>query len=359
MSDSAWARFRRHRWLSQATLTLLLVALTAGFVLVRAEQRDRHNEDALTRACGGVLPRKDAAKLLADDAWWTLRTGPGPRGLVSCTLGGDGQGDPWFTVTAEPVLAAPLKGVRVEHIVGRTAYEDEPDWAREHERADQLVTVPCPNGLPGYARPVTSFRVHAATDSPASEWLGTLVAAVAEGLRADGRCGGDPVRDTDVRPVTPAPQDDAPDSPPAECAWFRPALLGSALKGAELSAEGATHAWARACSTTVTKPGPAGGAVVSSASWWGEALPEVRTEYGRELALAGRGGQPAAGTTKKAYELAVWAEGRCAGGRTLHRLGLEGTDRELLAARADALLARYLDASGDCGDTKVLGKVWG
>ncbi|MEU7533626.1 hypothetical protein AB0B30_05805 [Streptomyces narbonensis] len=365
MSDSAWARFRRHRWLPQATLVLLFVALTAGFVLVRAEQRDRHNDDALARSCGGVLPRKDASKLLADDAWWTLRTGPGPRGLVSCTLGGDGEDDPWFTVTAEPVLDPPLKGVRVEHVIGRSAYEDEPDWAREHQRADQLVTVPCPNGLPGYARPVTSFRVHASTNSPANEWLGALVAAVAEDVRADGRCGGAAVRDTDVRPVTPPPQEEAPDALPAECAWFRPALLGSALKGAGQSAHGATHTWAEACSTTVSKPGAAGGVVVSSASWWGEVLPEVRTEYGRELALAGRGGQPTAGTPAKTttrtttYELAVWAESRCAGGRTLHRLGLEGTDRELLAARADSLLARYLDASGDCRDTKVLGKVWG
>ncbi|MDV5143706.1 hypothetical protein R1T08_05265 [Streptomyces sp. SBC-4] len=355
MSDSAWARFRRHRWLPQATLVLLLVALTAGFALVRGEQRDRHNEDALARACGGALPREDAAELLADDAWWTLRTGPGPRGLVSCTLGGDDEGDPWFTVTAEPVLDPPLKSVRVDEVVGRTPYEELPDWAKEHKRADQRVTVPCPNGLPGYARPVTSFRVHASTDSPASEWLGTLVAAVAEDIRGSGHCGGTPVRDTDVQPVSPSPQEAAPDSPPAECAWFRPALLGPALKGAEQSAYGATHPWARACSTTLSKPG--GGVVVSSASWWGEVLPEVRTEYGHELALAGRDGQPTAGA--KTYELAVWAEARCAGGRTLHRLGLEGADRDLLLSRADSLLARYLDASGDCGDTKVLGKVWG
>ncbi|MCX5395259.1 hypothetical protein [Streptomyces sp. NBC_00094] len=355
MSDSAWARYRRHRWLPQATVALLLVALTAGFVLVRSGQRDRHNEDALARACGGALPREDAAKLLADDAWWTLRTGPAPRALVSCTLGGDGEGDPWFTVTAEPVLDPPLKGVRVEHVVNRTPYEKVPDWAEEHERADELVTVPCPNGLPGYARPVTSFRVHASTDSPAIERVGALVAAVAENVRTSRHCGGTSVRETDVQTVSPSPQDNEPDTSQAECGWFRPVLLGTALKGAEQSAHGATHAWARACSTTLSKPG--GGVTVSSASWWGEVLPEVRTEYGRELAQAGHGAPPT--TRRKNHELAVWAEGRCAGGRTLHRVSLEGADRELLLARADSLLARYLDASDDCHDTKVLGKVWG
>ncbi|WP_411108877.1 hypothetical protein [Streptomyces sp. c-19] len=71
----------------------------------------------------------------------------------------------------------------------------------------------------------------------------------------------------------------------------------------------------------------------------------------------GRGGQPAAGA--KTNELAVWAEAPRAGGRTLHRLGLEGADRDLLLTRADSLLARYLDASGGCGDAKLLGKVRG
>ncbi|MFI8521499.1 hypothetical protein ACIGEZ_27315 [Streptomyces sp. NPDC085481] len=353
MDDSAWVRFRRHRWLPQAALVLVAAVVIAGFVLVRGEQRDRHNEDALGRACGGVLPREDAVELLPDDSRWRLLTGPGPRGLVACSLHGEGEDDPGFSVTAEPVLDPPLKGVRAEDVVGRTPYEETPDWAREHERADERITVPCPHGLPGYPRPVTSFRVHASTGSEAVEHLGALVAAVAEDVRTSGRCGGAPVRETDVRPVTPSGEDDAADGPPAECAWFRPAL-GPGLKGAEQSAYGATHAWARACSTTLSQAG--GGVAVSSASWWGEVLPEVRTEYGHELAGAGRGKAPDARAKK--HELAVWAESRCAGGRTLHRLGLEGADRELLLARADALLARYLDASGDCRDTKVLGKVW-
>ncbi|MFD3944782.1 hypothetical protein [Streptomyces sp. NPDC058579] len=356
----------------QASVTLLLAVLVGGFVLVRGEQRDRDNQDVLARACGGALPRADAAGLLADDSSWTLRTGPGPRGLVSCTVGGSGEDEPEFTVTAEPILDPPLKSVRVGHLLYPSPYEEAPDWAEDHKRADQLVTVPCPNGLPGYPRPVTSFRVYASAydradhvaDDAVPERLGALVAALAEDVRATRRCGGAPVRETDVRPVSPSPREEDADASPAECAWFRPALLGPASKGAEQSADGATHSWARACSVSFQKPGSV--VTVSSASWWGEVLPEVRTEYGSELALAqaGRGSAPGAqpdarpDTRRKVHSLVVWAESRCAGGRTLHRVDLTGADRALLLARTDSLLTHYLDASGDCDDTKVLGKVW-
>ncbi|MFG2639753.1 hypothetical protein ACGFYP_02035 [Streptomyces sp. NPDC048370] len=351
-------------------MTLLLAASVGGFVLVRGEQRDRDNQDVLARACEGALPRADAAELLADDSSWTLRTGPGPRGLVSCTVGGSGDDEPGFTVTAEPILDPPLKSVRVEHVLYPSPYEEAPDWAGEHKRADELVTVPCANGLPGYPRPVTSFRVYASAydptdhvaDDAARERLGALVAALAEDVRATRRCGGVPVRETDVRPVSPSRPKEDTDASPAECAWFRPALLGPAAKGAEQSADGATHAWARACSVSFRKPGSV--VTVSSASWWGEVLPEVRTEYGSELARVGHGSSPDARpdtrpeTRRKVPSLVVWAESRCAGGRTLHRVDLTGADRELLLARTDSLLTHYLDASGDCDDTKVLGKVW-
>ncbi|WP_370413207.1 hypothetical protein [Streptomyces fradiae] len=263
-----------------------------------------------------------------------------------------------------PVLDGPLKGVRVDDLVSDTPYAKPPEWTEDYARADERITVPCPNGLPGYPRPVTTFRVYGTTDAKAREWLGSLVAAVAEDVRKDARCGRAPVRDEAVQSWRSSPPEEEPDGE-EECGWFRPELLGPAWKDAHWSAKGGTHAWARACATTV---GTSRSSVaVSSATWWGEALPEARVEYGRELAAVGKGaghgdeqqaGEQRAGE-KRAHRLAVWAEARCAGGPALHRLSLEGTDRALLAARADSFLTRSLDASGDCDGIEVLGKVWG
>lgn len=361
MSEAAWARFRRHRWLPQAALVLLAAALITGFVLVRAERRASHNTDTLGRACGGVLPRDAVRDLLPEDGTWQERTGPGPRGLVSCGIGVAGGEGGWVQVTATPVLEAPLKGVRVEDVTG-DPYESAPRWADEDLRADSRTTVACPNGLPGYARPVRSFRVHGSLstvgDAAPEGWsarLAETVAAVAEELRRDHRCGGSPVRAADVRPVPRGGSDADADEKGAReaCGWFRPGYLGAGWKPAGQRDRGAVHPSARGCDTGGLKGREALG--VTSASWWGELLPEVRTEYGRELAAAGRGAAPAA--DRRSYTVAAWAEARCGGAPGLHRVSLTAREPDGLADLAEALLGRYLDAAR-CRATKNLGTVW-
>ncbi|MFC8505793.1 hypothetical protein ACFU3J_02570 [Streptomyces sp. NPDC057411] len=364
MGDAVGARFRRPRWLPQASAVVLLAALVTGFVLVRAERRENHNTDALARACGGVLPADAVRALLPDDEWWRARTGPGPRGLVSCGVGADG-GE--LDVTATPVLDAPLKGVRIEQITG-DPYEREPRWAEDHRRADVQVTVACPGGLPGYPRPVRSFRVHGSlsgetTGAAPRDAVAPAVAAVADGLRVEHRCGGASVRPADVKPFTGG-AGEAPDDPadpadadgkatPESCRWFRTADLGAGWKPTGERDRGSTHPAARGCDTGALKGTQALG--VTSASWWGELLPEVRTEYGRELAAAGQGTPPRADA--RSFTVAAWAEARCAEGPGLHRVSVTGSEKGGLADRADALLGRYLEAA-HCRDSKSLGTVW-
>ncbi|MFI8966285.1 hypothetical protein ACIGO8_29705 [Streptomyces sp. NPDC053493] len=360
MTGSAWARFREHRWLPQATVAVLAAAVIAGFVLVRAERREWNNEDALARACGGVLPREAVRGLLPDDEWWRVRAAPGPRDLTDCGVGGE-EGAA-LRVTAVPVLDAPLKGVRVEDLTG-DPYERAPGWSEEYERADAQTVVACPAGLPGVPRPVTSFRVHGTLSGDEAgadtvDEVGLAVAAVANRLRERYGCGGAPVRPADVRPA-PRPDDEAEDAAGKKgeaeaCGWFRPAYLGAGWRPTGQPADGAAHAWARACWTGALKGARTVG--VTSASWWGEVLPEARTAYGRELAaLDAAAAPPKNGRTAT---LAAWAESRCAGGPALHRVSLTAKEPAGLPAQADALLRRYLDAAHGCRDTRILGKVW-
>ncbi|MEV7278023.1 hypothetical protein [Streptomyces sp. NPDC093111] len=368
MDDSAWARFRRHRWLPQATLVLLAAALITGFVLVRAERRAGHNADVLARACGGVLPRDAVRGLLPEDERWDERSGPGPRGLLSCGVGvyqdADGGDDIRLDVTATPVLETPLKGVRVEHVAG-DPYARAPRWVGEHRWADGTATVACPRGLPGYARPVTAFRVHGNLstlgDAVPPGWrtrLAEAVAAVADDLRTAHHCGGSPVRPADVKPAPRSATDSGTDSDADErntraaCRWFRTADLGAGWRPAGQPDRGATHTGARACVTGGLKGRE--GLGVTSASWWGELLPEVRTEYAHELAVAGRGTAPR--TDRRTHTVAAWAEARCADGPALHRVSVTAAEPDGLAERAEALLGRYLEAA-HCRDTKTLGTV--
>lgn len=361
MAGSVWGRYRRHRWLPQATAVALLAALVAGYVLVRAERREDHNEAVLARACGGVLPGEMLRDLLPDDSRWQLRTGPGPRALMSCTITGENEDDPTLEVAAVPVLDPPLEAVTVDRISGESPYDDAPEWAEAYEEAEAQVTVGCPKGLPGYARPVTSFRVHATLrDGPdAAAEVGTAVVALAEDLREKNGCGGKPVTYDAVKPG-PRGQDDAPDEDevPATCRWFRPADLGAAKnpQPARNGAHGGNPAWARGCALAFTRDDDLGMSV-SSASWWGVALPEVRTEYGAELAAADREPSPPK-EQWRSYEVVAWAESVCADGPTLHRVSTTAPEKAGLAKRVDVLLDRYLAASKDCRDTKKLGKVW-
>ncbi|MFG2329411.1 hypothetical protein ACGFMM_07280 [Streptomyces sp. NPDC048604] len=361
MSDSVWGRFRRHRWLPQATAVALLAALTAGYLVVRSERADDHNEAVLARACGGVLPAELLRGLLPADSRWELRTGPGPRSLMSCTVTGEDEDDATLRVAAAPVLDPPLEGVSVDHVTGDSPYEDAPEWAEAYEEADAQVTVGCPKGLPGYPRPVTSFRVHGSLyDGPdAGAELATAVAALAEDLRGKHGCGGRPVTYEDVKPG-PRGRDDAPDddAPPATCRWFRAEDLGPDAKARPAesgAARGGNPPWGRGCLLTFTRA-DGQGVSVSSATWWGAALPEARIEYGAELARLDRERAPRKG--QRVHEAAAWAESVCAQGPALHRVSVSGPQRAGLDTRAERLLDRYLAASKDCRGTKRLGKVW-
>ncbi|WP_147978340.1 hypothetical protein [Streptomyces sp. MS191] len=347
MSDSVWARLRGHRWLPQATAVVVLAALVAGFFVVRAERRADHNAAVLARACGGVLPRDAVRDLLSGDVRWELRTGAGPRALAGCAVGGTGEDEPRLEFAAVPLADPPLKGVRAEDLAGDTPYASAPEWAREHERADTQVTVACPAGLPGHPRRVTGFRVYASLvgGPEAAAELGPAVAALANDVRERNRCGGVPVRPSDARAPAPARDDGGErEENPAPCRWFG---------GKTESAAGGEHAWARGCAIGL----PATDVhAVSSASWWGDVLPEARTEYGAEL--AGLGGGAPASAVRRSYEVAAWARSRCAQGTTLHRVSVSGLDKAALAARVDGLLDRYLAAATGCRDVEVLGKVW-
>ncbi|MFE7054282.1 hypothetical protein ACFVAO_03590 [Streptomyces californicus] len=374
MAAAAWERFTGHRWLPKAAAAVLAAALAAGFLLVRSELRDARNAEVLETACGGVLPREAVRGLLPGDETWELRddldlTGPsgrGPRTLLRCSVGwdefwGGGYGD--LRLAAVPVLDAPLSGVRLKDVLA-TRTVKEPRWATEHLHATTQVTADCPDGLAGYPRPVTRFRVHASLSADgaevagAAEELGEVVAAAADRVRVRGGCGGRVVEPSDVRPPAPGPAEDPyeeSEEVPPSCRWFRPGMLD----GGDPDPDGVTHDEVDACSVRVTRVKPTNRldhfASVSSVSWRGRLLPEARTAYGAELAALSRAPEPEGG--EKSYTLAVWAESSCSGARTLSRVAVETAGSALAADRADRILDAYLTSSG-CRAVKVLGKVW-
>ncbi|PVC94804.1 hypothetical protein DBP19_12185 [Streptomyces sp. CS090A] len=381
MVAAAWERFIGHRVLPKAALVVLAASLVAAFVLVRSERRDAHNAGVLDTACGGVLSRDSVRGLLPGDETWELYadldlTGPsgrGPRTLLRCSLDwGEGGG---LDLAAVPVLDAPLSGVRAEDILSARNAK-EPGWATAYRTATTQVTAACPAGLPGYPRPVTRFRVHASLFGAdgseqvrAAGELGEAVAAAANLVRDRGRCGGPAVEPSDVRPL-PWPvaggseEPEEPGEMPPACRWFRPELLGGKDWGrGEPNHRGVMGDGADACSLmlrrakTVTREDQT--AVVTSVSWRGPLLPEVRTAYGAELAALSRDPAPETQpeTRRKRYRLAVWADASCSGARTLSRVTVDMAAASPAAARADGVLDAYLASSG-CRATKVLGKVW-
>lgn len=375
MAATAWERFTGHRVLPKATAVVLAAVLVAGFLLVRSERRDAHNAEVLETACGGVLPAETVRGLLPGDEAWELHddldltgpTGRGPRTLLRCSLGwGDHErGESGsLELAAVPVLDVPLSGVRPEDVISANTAK-EPRWATAYLRATTQVTAGCPAGLPGYPRPVTRFRVHASLDADGSEVAGELgdaVAAVANHVRDRGRCGGTAVEPSDVRPPPEPEAEDSEDSEevPQACRWFRPGMLdGRARVRDDRAPRGVTGDDADACSLSVPRAKPANRldhfAEVSSVSWRGPLVPEARTAYGVELAALSPAAEPGSG--EESYELAVWAESSCSGGRTLSRVTVETAAAALAADRADRILDAYLAAS-DCHAVKVLGKVW-
>ncbi|MEU5231923.1 hypothetical protein AB0G82_21965 [Streptomyces anulatus] len=373
MAAAAWERFVGHRWLPKAAVVVLAAVLVAAFLLVRSERRDAHNAGVLETACGGVLPRETVRGLLPGDETWELRsdldlTGPsgrGPRTLVRCSLDWGEYGG--LELAAVPVLDVPPRGVRPRDILSAGTAK-EPDRATAYRTATTQVTVGCPAGLAGYPRPVTRFRVHASLNhddgsevAGAAKELGTVVTAVADHVRDRGGCGGPAVKPSDVRPGPGRVAEDSEDSDevPRACRWFRPGMLDGKWDPAEPDADGVTSDDADACSLSVRRTKPANRydltAGVSSVSWRGPLLPEVRTVYGAELAALSPAPEPKSG--EKSYVLAVWAESSCSGARTLSRVRVETAASALAADRADRTLDAYL-ASSDCRAVKVLGKVW-
>ncbi|MGW5929119.1 hypothetical protein ACWF2L_23145 [Streptomyces anulatus] len=373
MAAAAWERFVGHRWLPKAAVVVLAAVLVAAFLLVRSERRDAHNAGVLETACGGVLPRETVRGLLPGDETWELRsdldlTGPsgrGPRTLVRCSLDWGEYGG--LELAAVPVLDVPPRGVRPRDILSAGTAK-EPDRATAYRTATTQVTVGCPAGLAGYPRPVTRFRVHASLNhddgsevAGAAKELGTVVTAVADHVRDRGGCGGPAVRPSDVRPGPGRVAEDSEDSDevPRACRWFRPGMLDGKWDPAGPDADGVTSDDADACSLSVRRTKPANRydltAGVSSVSWRGPLLPEVRTVYGAELAALSPAPEPKSG--EKSYVLAVWAESSCSGARTLSRVRVETAASALAADRADRILDAYL-ASSDCRAVKVLGKVW-
>ncbi|MBQ1114304.1 MULTISPECIES: hypothetical protein [Streptomyces] len=373
MAAAAWERFVGHRWLPKAAVVVLAAVLVAAFLLVRSERRDAHNAGVLETACGGVLPRETVRGLLPGDETWELRsdldlTGPsgrGPRTLVRCSLDWGEYGG--LELAAVPVLDVPPRGVRPRDILSAGTAK-EPDRATAYRTATTQVTVGCPAGLAGYPRPVTRFRVHASLNhddgsevAGAAKELGTVVTAVADHVRDRGGCGGPAVKPSDVRPGPGRVAEDSEDSDevPRACRWFRPGMLDGKWDPAEPDADGVTSDDADACSLSVRRTKPANRydltAGVSSVSWRGPLLPEVRTVYGAELAALSPAPEPKSG--EKSYVLAVWAESSCSGARTLSRVRVETAASALAADRADRILDAYL-ASSDCRAVKVLGKVW-
>ncbi|MFI1251726.1 hypothetical protein ACH4TY_34250 [Streptomyces anulatus] len=373
---AAWERFVGHRWLPKAAVVVLAAVLVAAFLLVRSERRDAHNAGVLETACGGVLPRETVRGLLPGDETWELRsdldlTGPsgrGPRTLVRCSLDWGEYGG--LELAAVPVLDVPLSGVRPRDILSAGTAK-EPDWATAYRTATAQVTVGCPAGLPGYPRPVTRFRVHASLNhedgsevAGAAKELGTVVTAVADHVRDRGGCGGPAVKPSDVGPgpgrvAESSEGSEDSDEVPRACRWFRPGTLDGKWDPAGPDADGVTSDDADACSLSVRRTKPANrydlAAGVSSVSWRGPLLPEVRTAYGAELAALSPAPEPRSG--EKSYVLAVWAESSCSGARTLSRVRVETAASALAADRADRILDAYL-ASSDCRAVKVLGKVW-
>ncbi|MFH9744740.1 hypothetical protein ACH4MN_09875 [Streptomyces anulatus] len=373
MAAAAWERFVGHRWLPKAAVVVLAAVLVAAFLLVRSERRDAHNAGVLETACGGVLPRETVRGLLPGDETWELRsdldlTGPsgrGPRTLVRCSLDWGEYGG--LELAAVPVLDVPPRGVRPRDILSAGTAK-EPDRATAYRTATTQVTVGCPAGLAGYPRPVTRFRVHASLNhddgsevAGAAKELGTVVTAVADHVRDRGGCGGPAVKPSDVRPGPGRVAEDSEDSDevPRACRWFRPGMLDGKWDPAGPDADGVTSDDADACSLSVRRTKPANRydltAGVSSVSWRGPLLPEVRTVYGAELAALSPAPEPKSG--EKSYVLAVWAESSCSGARTLSRVRVETAASALAADRADRILDAYL-ASSDCRAVKVLGKVW-
>ncbi|MET7615890.1 hypothetical protein [Streptomyces sp. NPDC005408] len=372
MAETLWDRFVRHPWLPQTTGVAVVAAIVAGIVLVRIELREDDNADLLATACAGVLPQQALREVLPGDERWQLRTDretvgrPGSRVLMKCSLGrGEEQG---IEITAVPVLDAPVQGVRLRDLLDSN--DGDPYWAGAYQEADAHVTAECPKGLPGYPRSVTRFRVHASLrigddgTTSSNSALNDAVAAVANHVRTKGGCGGEAVDPAWVLPRGESNSDDDsgdPDVNAPDCPWFKPELLGDGWTANHSnSRQGGDPAWSRACAGTLEQADAPSEqerfAAVTSASWWGAALPEVRIEYGEELAAAKRNTLPPKGK-RRSYPVAVWAEAVCPEGTSLHRVTLDSVTRGFTADHIDGLLDRYLDAA-KCHDTKVLGKVW-
>ncbi|MEU3303288.1 hypothetical protein ABZ729_26270 [Streptomyces sp. NPDC006678] len=373
MADTVWARFRRHRWLPQMSVVVLLVAGVVWYGFHRVQEREESNASLLSRACAGQLPRS-LGEVVPDDARWQVaedsvpvaRAGYGARELMTCVIKWDAgrKATGRLSVVAVPLPEAPLRGVRIGELTGR-ATEEPPEWLEKSpEFATRTTTVACPSGLPGLPQPATRFRVSGRLDvdgSRADAALTQTLAAVANHVRRAADCTGSAVRAADVREI---PQDDddqdGSDKDGAKtrpsCAWFAPAALGlgkpAGWPGTDGSYDGLP--WAEACRLEATTQDGGKPNVVTSGRWWGEALAEARVEYGAELAALGNA---APSGKRRNYELALWAESVCEGRKVLQRVSAVSTAEDGLPEWVDRLGDRYLPTAG-CRDTKVLGKVW-
>ncbi|MBC9711419.1 hypothetical protein H9Y04_02385 [Streptomyces sp. TRM66268-LWL] len=406
-----------------AGLALVLLVGVAVVVLSSGDEEGGHlasNRAQLKRACGGLLPYGELRDLVPDDvrgeaeAYGTqLTPEEESRALLNCSVTWPDRGG--VEVRAMPVLSrlpepATLVSAELAPGAGSDADFEVPGvTGRAGEATPAWLVAECPAGLDTRARAVsalyvtatvTRFGAGARQPGPKARALREFRVAVevANALTAAQKCGSEAIPlpaeviDTYEAEVTSDPDGgnmevedvDIPGLDAAKCRGLAKEFPGNWSVAGDLQESRLLSV----CDATVydradpsaDTPDLEQGDVdhVSAASWTDPLGESVDAEYGRDGDSYGfRAGERTKELREgEPVELALWAGGRCAAGRTLHQVtvslyrggrsgALTEDERTRFSRQARTALDRYLaDPAGwpqrqRCHDTKVLGEVEG
>lgn len=375
------------------------------------------NRAQLKRACAGLLPYEELRGVVPDDVagmvsqyGTMLEPDEDSRSLVNCSLTWPGHGS--VRVRAVALVSRMPMTVRAEDILpggDDEGYEVPGVTGRVGKDGRSWVVAECPGGLEGRVREVSGMYVTAVVDLPVSgkgnsaKYLADFRTAVevANGITADQKCGGSPLKiptrviDTYEAHVT-ADADggnirvvgiDEPGLGVEKCRGLgkRAGFPGKWTVGGDLQ----DSRLLSVCDATVldredpmdTDPPPPDGAVigVSAASWAGPLSESANDQYHRtgDSYSFREGERTKVIPDSEPHELALWARSECAAGSTYHRVTvsretsdlstytLSEAERTTFSRDVRKLMDSYLAAPGSwpvqqrCHDTKILGEVEG
>ncbi|NGO78262.1 hypothetical protein G6045_21725 [Streptomyces sp. YC504] len=404
-------------------LALVLIVGAAVVFLSSGDADDEHlarNRAQLKNACGGLLPYAELRDLVPGDvrgevhAYGTqLTPGEESRSLLSCEVTWPDRGR--VEVRAAPVLSRLPEPVTLEaaELVASAGvdadYEAPGVTGRSGEAAVTWLVAECPAGLGARARDVSAMYVTATVDrfGAGARKLGAEARAlrefrtavdVANALTKAQKCGGeaiarpDKVIDTYEAEVTSDPDGgnmevegvEIPGLGAAKCRGLAEefpgtwSVAGDLQESRLLSVCDATPYDREDSSADPPDLDEGDVSALSAVSWAGPLGESVDAEYERGGDSYGfRAGERTKELAEgKPVELALWAGGQCAAGRTLHQVtvslerddysrALTERERTLFSRQARKALDAYLADPGGwprqqrCHDTEVLGEVEG